>query len=83
MIPTNITVQSIDGDNSKVNLDAAKKSVTIRTMLEDLGVEANNEENEVKEVLPLPNIDSEVSRKVVDWCEQHKNDPEPEKEEES
>merc|ERR1712126_596040 len=55
----------------------------IRTMLEDLGVEANNEEDEVKEELPLPNIDSEVLRKVIDWCEQHKNDPEPEKEEES
>ena len=78
-----ITIQSSDGDNFKVDLDAAKKSVTIRTMLEDLGVEANNEEDEVKEVLPLPNIDSEVLRKVIDWCEQHKNDPEPEKEEES
>ena len=80
---TKITIQSSDGDNFKVDLDAAKKSVTIRTMLEDLGVEANNEEDEVKEVLPLPNIDSEVLRKVIDWCEQHKNDPEPEKEEES
>jgi len=49
-------------------------------MLEDLGVEANNEEDEVKEVLPLPNIYSEVLRKVIDWCEQHKNDPEPEEE---
>ena len=52
-------------------------------MLEDLGVEMNNEEEEVKEVLPLSNIDSEVLRKVIDWCEQHKNDPEPEKEEDN
>ena len=52
-------------------------------MLEDLGVEANNEEDEVKEVFPLPIIDYGVLRKVIDWCEQHKNDPEPEKEEES
>ena len=59
------------------------QSVTIRTMLEDLGVEASNEEDEVKEVLPFPNIDSEVLKKVIDWCEQHKNDPEPEKEKES
>ena len=83
IISTNISIQSSDGDNFKVDSDAAKKSVTIQTMLEDLGVEANNEEDEVKEVLPLPNIDSEVLRKVIDWCEQHKNDPEPEKEEES
>ena len=52
-------------------------------MLEDLGVEQNNDKDEVKEVLPLPNIDSEVLRKVIDRCEQHKNDPEPEKEEEN
>ena len=52
-------------------------------MLEDLGVEKNNDVDEVKEVLPLPNIDSEVLRKVIDWCEQHKNVPDPEKEEES
>ena len=45
---TKITIQSSDGDNFKVDLDAAKNSVTIRTMLEDLGVEANNEEDEVK-----------------------------------
>merc|ERR1712156_571722 len=82
-MPTKITIQSSDGDNFKVDLDAAKKSVTIRTMLEDLGVEQNNDEDEVKEVLPLPNIDSEVLRKVIDWCEEHKNDPEPEKEEEN
>ena len=34
----------------------------------------------MKEALPLPNIDSKVLRKVIDWCEQHKNDPEPQKE---
>jgi len=39
--------------------------------------------DEVKDVLPLPNIDPEVLRKVIDRCEQHKNDPEPDKEEES
>ena len=72
-----------NGDNFKVDLDAAKKSASIRTMLEDIGVEANNEEDEVKEVLPLPIIDSVVLRKVIDWCEQHKNNPEREKEEEN
>lgn len=52
-------------------------------MLEDLGDEANNEEDEVKEVLPLLNIDSEILRKLIDWCLQHKNYPEPDKKEES
>jgi len=82
-MPTKIIIQSSDGDNFKVDLDAAKKPVTIWTMLEDLGVEKNNDEDEVKEVLPLSNIDSEVLRKIIHWCVQQKNDPEPEKEEES
>ena len=80
---TKITIQISDGDSAKVELDATKKSVTIRTMLEDLVVEDNNEEDKLREVLPVPNIDSKVIRKIIDWCEQHKNDPEPDKEEES
>ena len=65
IILTKFTIQSCNGDDCKVDLDPAKKSVTIRTMLKDLGVEANNGDDEVKEVLPLPNIDSEVLRKVM------------------
>merc|ERR1712156_1416381 len=83
IMPSKINLQSSDEKIFKEDLDVVKKSITIRTMLEDLGVEQNNDEEEVKEVLPLPNIDSEVLRKVIDWCEEHKNDPEPEKEEEN
>ena len=46
-------------------------------MLEDLGVGKNKE---AREGLPFPNIDSGVLGKVIDWCEQHKNDPEKEEE---
>ena len=35
---------------------SSPSSVTVQTMLQDLGVEANNEEDEVKEALPLPKI---------------------------
>jgi len=64
----------------KEDLDVVKKSITIRTMLEDLGVEDNETEDEVKEVLPLPNIDSEVLELILQWCRHHKDDPDPEKE---
>ena len=49
-------------------------------MLQDLGVEANNEEMSWKKHCLYQHIDSKVLRKVIDWCEQHKNDPEPQKE---
>ena len=75
-----INIQSSDGKTFLVNLDAAKMSVTIRTMLEDLDIEKDSDEEEIKDVLPIPNIDANVLQKVIDWCEEHKDDLEPEKE---
>lgn len=43
-------------------------------MLEDLGIdEANSEE----EVVPLPNVNSAILRKVIQFCTYHKDDPVP------
>merc|ERR1719412_3168247 len=47
-------------------------------MLEDLGIE--NEEEEISETLPLPNIRSEILRKVIDWCTYYEGKPKPEAE---
>ena len=54
-MPAKINIQSSDKETFDVDIDVAKKSKTIRTMLEDLGIEKDDEE-EIKEVLPLPNI---------------------------
>ena len=75
-----INLLSSDEKIFKEDLDVVKKSITIRTMTEDLGVENNETEDEVKEVLPLPNIDSEVLELILQWCRHHKDDPDPEKE---
>ena len=64
----------------KKDLHVVKKSITIRTRLDDLGVEDNETEDEVKEVLPLSNIDSEVLELILQECRHHKDDPDPEKE---
>ena len=55
-----ITLQSSDGETCKVDLDVAKESMTIKTMLEDLGFEGDREE----EVVPLPNVNSKILNKV-------------------
>ena len=66
-----ITLQSSDGETCKVDLDVAKESMTIKTMLEDLGIEGDREE----EVVPLPNINSKILIKVIEWATHHKNNP--------
>lgn len=41
-------------------------------MLEDLGVDQNDDE-----AVPLPNVNASILKKVISWCEYHKNDPPP------
>jgi S-phase kinase-associated protein 1 len=71
-----IRIQSSDKEEFTVSINVAKKMNTIRTMLEDLGIE-DDEENEVKETLPLTTIEGKVLKKVIEWCEKRINDKEP------
>lgn len=67
---SNIKLQSSDGVIFDVDIEVAKMSMTIKTMLEDLGPESNDDEP-----IPLPNVRSKVLKKVIDWATYHKNNP--------
>ena len=71
---TTIELQSSDGEIFPADLGAAKLSLTIRTML--LGIQSGKDgtKNENKDPLKLSNIKGNVLKKVMEWCEQHKND---------
>lgn len=69
----NIKLQSSDNEIFECDLAVAKCSGTIRTMLEDLGIDENSED----EVVPLPNVNSAILRKVIQFCTYHKDDPVP------
>merc|ERR1712117_59249 len=56
-MPT-IKLQSSDGDIFPVDVEIAKQSVTIKTMLEDLGVDEDEEE-----LVPLPNVNAAILKK--------------------
>ncbi|RKF60904.1 E3 ubiquitin ligase complex SCF subunit sconC [Erysiphe neolycopersici] len=64
-----ITLVSNDGASITVDTQVAIKSVLIKNMIEDLGDAVS--ENDV----PIPNVNEAVLKKVIEWCEHHKNDP--------
>merc|ERR1711953_760646 len=73
-----IKLQSSDGETFPVDVDIARQSVTIRTMLEDLGME-----EEEDEVVPLPNVNAAILKRVIQWATYHKDDPPPQEDDEN
>ncbi|XP_023314793.1 S-phase kinase-associated protein 1-like [Trichogramma pretiosum] len=64
-------LQSSDGVVFDVELAIAKRSYMVKTMIESLG------EDSLDEVLPLPDIKSDILGKVIEFATHHKNDPMP------
>ncbi|KAG6036979.1 E3 ubiquitin ligase complex SCF subunit scon-3 [Claviceps sp. Clav32 group G5] len=60
-------------DNAIIEVDriVVERSMLIKNMLEDLGDEGISETNPI----PIPNVNEAVLRKVIEWCEHHRNDP--------
>ena len=64
-----IKLQSCDGEIFNVDVKIAKMSNTIKTMLDDLGMEADSEE-----AVPLPNVSADILKKIIEWSTHHKDD---------
>ena len=65
-----IKLQSSDGEIFPVDVEIAKQSVTIKIMLEELGMDEEDEE-----VVPLPNVNAAILKKLIQWATYHKDDP--------
>jgi len=61
-----IKLQSAEGETFAVDTQVIRCSLTIRTMLEDLGMDDG------EEVIPLTNVNSAILRKVLQWAAHHK-----------
>jgi len=67
-----ITLKSSDGVQMPIDRDVAERSILIKNMVEDMGEEAFD-----SEAIPIPNVNEAVLKKVLEWCEHHRNDPPP------
>ncbi|XP_030387507.1 S-phase kinase-associated protein 1 [Scaptodrosophila lebanonensis] len=65
-----IKLESADKVIFESDVSIANHSETIKTALEDLGDEVDGS------VVPLPNVNSAILRKVLHWATFHKDDPE-------
>ena len=73
--------KTADDSIFEVEWDVARKSVTIRDMLETLGIEKDSVHDDA---IPLPNneISGTVFKKVKVWCEKNKDLPDPKNDDE-
>jgi len=69
--PQIVKVTSSDGETIDVPHDVIKLSNTINTMLQDLGMDPE----EQPEAIPVSNVNSAILKKVITWCQHHKDDP--------
>jgi len=72
----NIRLQSSDGEIFDTDDSIAKVSGTIKNMLDDCGID--DCENAI---VPLPNVNAAILRRVLQWANYHKDDPEVEEDE--
>lgn len=68
-----VKLQSSDGELFDVATDVIRLSNTIKTMLEDLGIEEESDQD----AIPLPNVNAAILKRVIQWCTYHKDDPPP------
>ncbi|KAJ5643020.1 E3 ubiquitin ligase complex SCF subunit sconC [Penicillium longicatenatum] len=63
------TISLMSSDDALVTVEraVAERSILIKNMLEDLG--------DSGEAIPIPNVNETVLKKVIEWCDHHKNDP--------
>ncbi|BFZ53872.1 hypothetical protein PYCC9005_000903 [Savitreella phatthalungensis] len=70
-----VILESSDNSTFEVDREVAEKSVLLKNMLEDVG---DADEGPI----PLQNVNANVLKKVIEWCEHHRKDPAVEREDE-
>ncbi|KAK4192023.1 Skp1 family, dimerization domain-containing protein [Podospora australis] len=64
-----ISLMSNDGTTIRVDRAVAERSILIKNLIDDLG-----EDSVADQAIPINNVNDPVLKKVIEWCEHHKND---------
>lgn len=62
-----IILLSSDKKQIEVDKEIIKKSILIKNMIEYV--------SDTDESIPIPNINENILKKVIDWCTYHQKDP--------
>ncbi|RDA89726.1 hypothetical protein CP533_6858 [Ophiocordyceps camponoti-saundersi (nom. inval.)] len=73
-----VWLNSNDNALIEVDRDVIERSVLIKNLLGDCETKSSKDNP-----VPIPNVNEAVLRKVLEWCEYHRNDPPPAQDEES
>ncbi|KAI9008105.1 Skp1 family, dimerization domain-containing protein [Gaertneriomyces semiglobifer] len=64
-----IVLRASDNQEFVIEKAVAERSMLLKNMLEDVG--------EASEPIPLPNVSGNILKKVIDYCDHHKDEPVP------
>jgi len=76
---TKVWLQSSDNVSIEVDRAVAERSMLIKNLLDDLGSDSISQSN----AIPIQNVNEAVLRKVIEWCDHHRNDPQQNPDDES
>ena len=69
----NINLESNDKTVFSVDVEVAKKSITLRDLMMNYGIEERGDED--GDPIPLLEVDAANLEKLLHWAEEHKDDP--------
>lgn len=70
-----VILQSNDNEEFEVDRDVIRLSTTLNTMFQDLGMDDPDAGETLNDPIPLANVNGAILRKVIQWCQYHKDDP--------
>ena len=70
-----LNLESSDKKVFSVDVEVVKKSLTLRDLITNLGIEEDGDGNEDGVPIPLPKVDAAILEKLLQWAKEHKDDP--------